>query len=69
MSSLPVVERHDVFADLFDCLFSGAIPSMMSQFHFKCAEEDLHRHVIPAVPLATHRRLHLELLHQLLITV
>ena len=69
MSSLPVVEHFDVFADLSNSLLPGTIFLMMDQFRLECAEEALHRSVVPTVPFATHRWQNLELLYQFPIAV
>lgn len=67
MSSLSVVEHLDVLLDVRYGFLPGTILSQVNQLRLECAEEAFHRRVIPAVPLAAHRRLHLELLHQFLI--
>lgn len=67
MSPLPVVERLNVLPDVRHGFLPGPILPKMNQLRLECAKEAFHRRVIPAVPLATHRRLHLELFHQLLV--
>lgn len=69
MSPLPVVEHLDVFPDLRHRLLPGAILSMVNQLGLECAEETLHRCIVPAVPFPAHGWGHLELRHQLLVAV
>lgn len=69
MSSLPVVECLDVLADLCRGFLPGVILPVVDQFPLERTEKAFHRGIVPVVPLATPRRLHLELLHQLLMAV
>jgi len=69
MSSLPVVEHFNVFADLGHCFLASAVFAVMNQFGLEGAEEAFHRGVVIAVPLATHGWHHTELFEQLLVAL
>ena len=64
-----VVEDLDVFRDLARSLLAGGEAAVMHQFGLQGAPATFHRCVIPAIPLATHGRLHAELAEQLLVGV